>query len=204
MPKWTPKENGGPPKPPLSLEVTHKISESRCHVCQHKHRDAIDRLLAMHTRYIDIERLFSTDEQKLDARSVSKHAKLHLNYDDAAIRQIVEYEAQQSDENLSEGIRGAFSRRVYLDVALKKALDSIIDGEMVVEPKDAVKIIELREKLDKDTDSAAREELWVQFNAFKQAVLQICPPEMKWEILELTKQILDQRPATPALQAPDQ
>jgi hypothetical protein len=205
LPDFTPNNNGGggksgpPAKRPVDL-----INEPRCHVCQHPNRRAIDRLLAVGTRYTEISRLFSTEGKALDRRSISNHATQHLNYEDAAIRQIIEAEAAEAKENLEEGVRGAFARRVALDIALKKGIDGIIDGETQVEPRDLIKLIELRERLDQQTATAQVDELWVQFNAFKQAVQDITTPDSRQQIMIRMREILewgDKEP--PALQAPD-
>lgn len=176
-------------------EPIAKIVEPRCHVCQHPQRDQIDRLLAMKTSYAEISRLFSTEEKKLDERSVSKHEKKHLKYEDEAVRQIIEYEAGLAQENLEEGVKGAFMRRTILDVALRKAFDEISSGAMPIEAKDIPKMIEMREKLDNDTATAQIAEWEKQFLAFKEAIQEVCPPEMWQQILIRTKQILTVRPA---------
>lgn len=172
---------------PAKQEPVGRITEPRCHTCTHPQRDAIDSLLAIKTPYSTIERLFSTEERKLDYRSVSKHDKEHLDYENEAVRQILEHEAQVAGENLDLGVRGTFLRRSSLDVAIKKLFDGIISGDVEVEAKDLPKFIELREKLDRDTVNAQLETVMMQFQAFKEAILEVCPPEMQHEILVATQ-----------------
>lgn len=174
-------------KEPHHRVATGKISEPRCHVCQHPQRNAIDSLLAIKTPYTEISRLFSNEERTLDRRSVSRHDKEHLNYEDAAIREILEHEAQVAGENLDLGIKGTFLRRSSLDVAIKKIFDGILSGDIPVEAKDLPKLVELREKLDQQTANAQLETIIMQFQAFKEAILEICPPEMQHEILLATQ-----------------
>ncbi len=181
---------------------TQKIVEPRCHVCQHKNRDQIDRLLAMKTPYAEIARLFSSEERKLDDRSVSNHEKKHLQYENEAIRQIIEHEAGIAQENLETGVKGAFLRRVALDVSIKKVFDGILSGEIEIEAKDVVKMIELRERLDSNSASAQIEQYELQFNAFKTAIQEICGPDIQFSILNRTKELL-QVGDRPALQASD-
>lgn len=181
---------------------TQKIIEPRCFVCQHKNRDQIDRLLAMKTPYAEIARLFSTDDKPLDQRSVSNHEKKHLQYENEAIRQIIEYEAGVAQENLEVGVKGAFLRRVALDVSIKKVFDGILSGEIEIEAKDVVKMIELRERLDQNTASAQIEQYEIQFNAFKTAIQEICTPDVQYDILNRTKELLKVGDK-PALQASD-
>ena len=189
--------------PSKALEVipppVERHIEPRCSVCTHKQRDQIDRLLAMRTPYSDIERAFSTEEKKLDRRSVSNHNKKHVRYEDEAVRRIIEYEAGLAQEDLEMGVQGAFLRRTTLDVAIKKVFDGIISGETELEAKDVVKMIELRERLDQNSASAQVEQYKTQFLAFKTAIEEICPPEMMFDILTRTKELL--KLDTPELQA---
>ncbi len=161
----------------------------------HPKRDLIDRALALQRPYLEIQRLF-----EVDRRSAKNHAEKHLGYEDAAIRQIIEAEATASDENLEMGISNSMKRRVALDIAVEKGLEGLINNTVTVEPKDLPKLIELRERLDQEFGTVAVEAVMVQFNAFKQAVLELAPPDLKWNILERTKQLLDTQGIRPALQ----
>lgn len=194
MPKFNPRNNGsnnhggGDDHP----ATTTRIVEKRCSICQHSQRNNIDRLLALSVNYSDIGRLFGVDR-----RAASNHAKEHLGYEETAIRQIIEQEALASEENLELGVSLALRRRAALDIAINKVLDGLASGEILVEAKDLPKFVELREKLDKEHSGAAVETVIVQFNAFKQAVLELAPPDLKWNILERTKEILDAQEVTP-------
>jgi hypothetical protein len=173
------------PSKPTTLS---KIVEPRCNVCMHKERDRIDYLLAMKTPYRELERIFEAD--RIDHRSFSTHDKKHLQYESEAIKRIIEHEAGLAQENLAEGVRGAFLRRSALDVSIKKFFDAVMAGEIVIEAKDLAKMVELREKLDSDTAAAQIQQYEVQFNAFKQALEEVCPPEMLQTILDRTKELL--------------
>ena len=164
--------------------------ESRCNVCKSQYRKAIDKMIAMGTSYVEISRIFSTEEKSIDRRSISTHAEKHLNYEEAAIRRIVEREAQEAQQDIEEGVQGALTRRVYLNVGLQKALEGLLSGESIVEPKDAIAIIQLLDKLDGQAEGAALEEMRVQFQAFVQAIREELPPEAWQKILDRTKEIL--------------
>lgn len=159
-------------------------------------------MIALGTSYSEISRIFSVQGAKIDRRSISNHAQEHLNYEEAAIRRIIEQEAQDASENLEDGIKGAVTRRVYLNVGLQKALEALLSGDTVVEPKDAIAIIQLLDKLDTQTEGAALDELRVQFNAFVQAIREIAPPDMWHQILTRTKELLDATIDAAALEAP--
>lgn len=181
----------------VSVGPEDLIVEPRCPVCTHKLRLRMDYLLAIRTPYKEMERLFG-----IPYRSFSNHAKKHLRYEDESVRQIIEYEAGLAGENLTAGVRGAFLRRSALDISIKKFFDALTAGEVPVEAGDVIKMIELREKLDASTASAQIEQYELQFNAFKEALEEICPPEMLVKILDKTRDKL-QTVDRPALQPPD-
>lgn len=174
------------------------IFEPMCKVCTHPNRLRMDYLLAMRTPYKEMERLFG-----IPYRSFSNHAKKHLRYEDNSIKEIIEYEAGLAGENLELGIKGAFLRRSALDVSIKKFFDALLAGEIEIEAGDVIKMIEARERLDASTASAQIEQYELQFNAFKEALEEVCPPEMLARILDKTR-IKLQTVASPALQPPEE
>jgi hypothetical protein len=147
------KGRGGPP----SVQIT----EPRCHVCQSKHRKAIERELVLGSPYSKLAEIY-----EIDRRSISNHNDKHLKVEDAAIRELIRREADSNQENIEEGLSGALKRRQYLEQALRKAQEALLNNEVIVEPKDAVAIIERLEKLDEQTSSSAIDEMRTQFFAF--------------------------------------
>src|SRR4051812_9608222 len=119
-----PRFNGKPPRrgnnlpAQTPLDGIPRVTEPRCHVCTSPDRDKVERLIAHGTSASEIGRLFT-----IDRRSVSNHTKEHLDWENAAIRKIIEDEAHAAEIDLEEGVKGVLSRRVYLQVALKKALE---------------------------------------------------------------------------------
>ena len=206
MPKFDksqkPANGNGKGNSPAKRDPAPGVVEPRCHVCKSKYRKAIDRMIAMGTSYVEISRIFSNEEDTIDRRSIANHADKHLNYEEAAIRRIVEQEAQEAQQNIEEGIQGALTRRVYLNVGLQKALEALLSGDAMVEPKDAIAIIQLLDKLDNQSEGAALEEMRVQFQAFVQAIRELLPPEKWQEILDRTKEILANTTDAPVLESP--
>lgn len=181
-----------------SESVFEQIVEPRCPICTDERRNRIDYLLAMKTPYKEMERLF-----EIPYRSFSNHSKKHLRYEDESVRSILEYEAGLAGENLTAGVRGAFLRRSALDISIKKFFEALTAGAIPVEAGDVIKMIELREKLDASSASTQIEHYELQFHAFKEALEEICPPEMLVKILDRTKVKL-QTVDRPALQPPDE
>lgn len=156
-----------------------------------KHRKTIDKLIALGTNYSEIERIFGGE---IERRSISNHAKKHLGYEEAAVRQIIEQEAQAADENAELGIQGALMRRVYLNTALQKAFESLVNDKMAVEPRDAVAIIETLTRMDIQTQGVQLDEIKLQFQAFLQAIKEVAAqrgdPSLGSDILIRARQII--------------
>lgn len=182
--KKRPKQ-GEKPKAQASDQLP-QIIESRCKVCKHEDRRAIDRLIAAGTSYSEIERLF-----EVDRRSVSNHAQKHLRYEEGAIRRIIEREAERLSENYEAGVQGALARRVYLESALKQAQDDLLNGEVTVEPKDAVNIVGMLEQMDSETNSVIVDEIKMQFNAILTAINEVIPPDLQKKIAKRAKEIAE-------------
>jgi hypothetical protein len=183
-----------------SREVTKAVAKTpvtyrdpRCNVCSSDFSKAIDRMIALGTSYSEIARIFD-----ISRSSIGRHAKNHLNYEEAAVRQIIAKEAEEAQANIEEGIHGAMARRAYIDVAIQKGFESLINNEVPIEVKDVATLIQLKEKMDGDLDGAALDEVRTQFNAFVQAIREVAPPEMWEKILGRTKELLQ----TPGLPSP--
>jgi hypothetical protein len=185
-PKFDPPQKPDRPQPPAVRNSIPGITEPRCHVCISDFRAAIDKLLAQGvTPYAELERMF-----QIDRRSISNHAKNHLGWEEAAIRRIVEQEAEKAHQNAEEGISGIARRRTFLEAYLEKALVALTDGEFELSGKDALAVIQHLDKLDATGEGVAVEQLRIQFNAFVQAIREICTPEQWQSILDRTRGIL--------------
>jgi hypothetical protein len=180
------KSNESTGKGSGSSDQLPQIIESRCKVCKHQDRRAIDRLIAAGTSYTEIERLF-----EVDRRSVSNHAQKHLRYEEGAIRRIIEREAERLSENYEKGVQGALARRVYLESALRQAQEDLMSGEITVEPKDAVNIVGMLEQMDSETNAVIVDEIKMQFNAILTAINEVIPPELQKKIAKRAKEIAE-------------
>lgn len=158
------------------------VVEPRCKVCMSPHRNAIDALLAGGYSYSEIARHFDGIER----RSISNHYKEHLDYENAAIRTIIEREAAAAQKNHEEGVDRLITKQTYLEVALQKAYDQVLSGDTEITAGEAVKLIEMAQRLEERTHDVAVDEMRSQFNAFMQAVKSTVPPDMWEEIRDLT------------------
>jgi hypothetical protein len=164
------------------------INEPRCKVCQSPHRRLIDKMLVLGHTYSEIERNF--EFAKIPRKSIALHKEKHLGYEDAGVRAIIESEAAAARENHEEGVSRIVTKQAYLKVALQKGYDAVLNDDTMVEPKDAVKIIELLQKMEEQTQSAAMDELHAQFQFFMQAVKEVVQQERWEEIVGRTAELL--------------
>lgn len=154
------------------------IREPRCKVCQSPHRALVDQMLVAGLSFSEIERQFAFAQ--IPRRSISTHKDSHLGYEEAAIREVIERSAIADQRNYEEGVGRLVTKNAYLEVALQKAYDSLIKNETMVEPKDAVKVIEQLQKLQDQNQGEALDELRVQFQMFMQAVKELIERD-RWE-----------------------
>ena len=173
--------------------ATEEIVEPRCSVCKSRFRRTMDQLLVMGVPFAEIARQFETEG--INRRSLSNHKRRHLSIEQAAIRQVIEEKARQMGEDVDNTRRHLLTRRGYMEVAMMKSYQGIVDGTIVPEPRDVVHMIALLEKMEKDTAATQVDEMMRDFNAFSQAVKEVVPPDMYDRILYNFKKILEQETA---------
>lgn len=164
-------------------EIPQTVSK-RCTVCQHEYRAAIDRAIVSGTPHTDVAETFGVSR-----KGVGNHAKEHLSINDASLQRIIEREARLQGQVAEEGVQGAIRRRVLLESYLDSAMQGIVDGVVRVDPKDAVNIVALLDKLDNEASAQAVDEIRLQFNAILQAINELIPGELKEKVSERAKDI---------------
>lgn len=205
MPKFDPKNRDDEDKPDKdALVIPSQWVEPRCHVCTSDFRRAIDKMIAMGMGATEISRTFGGI---IDRRSITNHAIKHLNYQEAAIRRIIEDETLKAQEDAEEGIKGMTKRKVYLEAVLHKAMEQLLGDEVVVEVRDAVSVIDTLSKFDQHTESLQLEIIKDQFNAFLQAIKEIAGQRgdktLGTEIFSRSREILSAQGSTAQLNPPE-
>lgn len=188
MPQFEKKEPKRREEVTTRAAVPQKIVVAQCNVCKSPYRDAIDKMLAAGVGYTEISRSFGFE---IERRSIAGHAEKHMNCDEAVIRQIVEHEASQMSENIEDGVKGVLARKAFLQTALHKVHQAVINDEVAVEVRDAIGIIQQLDKMDSATSSAAVDEIRIQFNAFLQSMKELVDPKEWDQILARTREILE-------------
>jgi hypothetical protein len=143
------------------------ISESRCHTCQSEYRVYIEREILKGTSYRAIGDSLPI---KIDRRGIAKHYKEHMRVEQAAIRAVLEDEAQLLSQNVEEGVRGAFTLRGALDVLIRKAYQDALEGVTTVEPKDLIQMIKLYNDMNVEVGGTAVEEAKTSIRIFVEAI----------------------------------
>jgi hypothetical protein len=168
-----------------------QIFEPRCNCCTSPHRQFIEGLLVKGANYVWIsDNVPGQDGDKIDRRSVSNHAKKHMAYQDAAIRAVLEEEANVASQNYEEGVRGAVTHRGVLEVALRKAYEDIVSGATIVEARDMIQLINTLQKMDEQTEQVAVNELRAQVQAFVEAIRSETDPDTWDRIFRRMKSIM--------------
>ena len=148
------------------------ISEPKCHVCQNDHRDWIERQLVTGKSYMSIAKSLPLEEGGVDSmrRSISNHWRSHMNLEGAAVRAIMEEEAQLLGQNVDEGVKGAYNHRAALEILARKGFEDAINNVTTVEPKDLIQLIKLHGELSTESGSTAVEEAKVAIRIFMLAI----------------------------------
>lgn len=143
------------------------VNEPKCHVCQSPHRLWIERQLLQGRAYLAIERSMPNGP---DRRSISNHYKNHMALDQAAVRALLEEEADLVHQNYEEGVKGAITHRGMLEVLARKAYQDAMDNLTTVEPRDMIQILRALNDLNEGSGTAAVEEAKMAINIFKTAL----------------------------------
>lgn len=140
----------------------------------------------MGTSYREIERLFG---ETVSRKSISRHARLHLNYEQAAITEIIRQQAEITGQNHEDGVTGRLLMYSYLTAGIKRAFEDLVEGNAHVPAPVAIQMIQMMDKFDKDANSSSLLELELQFHAFMEAVKRTVPREM-WDAISAETAVL--------------
>lgn len=171
---------------------------STCLICTHSRKKDIEKMIVMGFGPTEIERQFADTAEPAPRRSVSNHRLQHLDYEQDAIRQIIDKRAKEQGLNIETTTERLIQHQGYLDVVIQKAFESLIDGNMAVEPRDAFKAIELKDKFEKDAIPWTMEKIQSQHNAFLQAVKEIVPSSLLPAIIARARDLYENGDITDA------
>ena len=172
-------------------------SSGKCLICTHPHRKAIEKMLVVGGfTYSEIERQFADASTPAPRRSVSYHARYCLDYEQEAIRKMLESNAEERGINVETATRRIIMNKSYLQLTVEKGWEALVESNIAPEPKDVHKAIELLDKLEDRGVNWTIERIERQYQAITQAVKEIVPTSLLPAILERTKQIYEGADAT--------
>lgn len=103
-----------------------------------------------------------------------------------AVRQEVEDQSV-----LEEGVQGFLKHRLYLKGALENALDAIMNGDITVEPRDALAIIEKLEDMESRASEAQVTQMKIELDAYVRAMKENVSSEVWDRIFRRAQAIAD-------------
>ena len=159
------------------VEYGHgRIFEPRCHVCLHPYRDWIETMLVRGTTYKGLQDRIPPAEgyDKLDRRGISNHHKKHMDLQDAALRAILEKEADFQNQNYEDGVTDAITKRGVLEVMLRKGYNDLVNDVTTVEARDLIQLAKLLGDMDANQNMVAVDEMRAQVQIFIQAIKNVC------------------------------
>jgi hypothetical protein len=173
---------------PRRRGVPEPIFESRCKICKSDHRGWIEVLLAKGESYRSI---VATVPEKLTISSLSNHAKKHTQYNEGAVRKILEHYAEERSQDYETAVQGAVTRRGVLEVMLREGHEAIISGKVDIEARDIIMLVQQIEKMDKEQEEAAIEQAKAHVGALIQAIRDIAPESIWPDIFAAYKRNLN-------------
>ncbi len=141
--------------------------------------------------YSEIERQFEDTAHPAPRRSVSNHSKYCLNYEDEAIRRMVEKHAEERGINVETATQRLIQNKSYLQLTVEKGFEALVDSNIAPEPKDVYKAIELLDKLEDKGINWTIERIERQYQAMAQAVKEIVPDHLLPGIIERARNIYE-------------
>jgi hypothetical protein len=170
LPEKQPPQNMVPQKSAL------EIYEPRCKVCKSQYRRAIDRLMTVGVSYAELARQF--EEEGITRRGLAVHKERHMSVTDKAVREIIEEQIRAMGEDVENTKQHILTRQGALDVGIMQGYTGIVTGDIPIEARDWIQMINLREKMAEKTAAIQMEETMREMNAFMQAVKAIVPEDM--------------------------
>lgn len=167
--------------------------ETRCRVCTSEASTSVNKMLAHAMTYTDILRVLQPvndilpENERITYNSIANHRKRHFPIQstaNAVYRRIVEKRAEEFDVDFVRGVGGALTPVAYLDVAMNKAFENMVDEGTTVDVETGLKAAEKLHQLtrEREADPTDMADIMLKVNRLMEAVKNNVPPEM-WEAI---------------------
>lgn len=109
-------------------------------------------------------------EEFFNKMNISRHAKFHLDAQDAAVRRIIEKRAEQfmSDVDAIEG--SILTKGAVLDTMIQRGVDGIHAGLVEIKGQDILSAVKMLDEMESQWKESAIDELLNEFRAFAAVV----------------------------------
>lgn len=156
----------------------------KCKVCQSTYRDQIERLIVYGMSQAEVIRHMEQIGETISKKSMSGHLHNHMTMHDAAVRRMVEKQAEKQFDNIEQVADNLLTNRAMLEVMRQKAFKAIVDDSVQIEPDTALKIIDKLTADDARLHAERVDEMVMEMNTLTKTMKQIVPESMWKKIAE--------------------
>lgn len=167
-------------RPKKGQELVAKLPrkhDDRCLTCKSKYRDVIDRMAVMGFGATHIARQIQEFAPEISRKSVERHMKNHMNYEQEAMRQLLEERYSEIGNLTEEAKTRMVTKHAVLDRMIEKGWDQLMKEDGWIKYQDVLKAIELKSLIETETGTMLQDQLTRQLTAIIQAVKECVPPE---------------------------
>lgn len=183
-----PRRPGGP----ISVrDFLPTIVEPRCHVCMSELRPVVDQMSVWGYRPVIIARRVQQVDPTLSRRSIERHLERHVDYEQEAMRRLLERRAQEFGNLHEEAEESILTREAILDRMMQKTWERLTEDGVKIPWEFGLKAIELSKQFEHDSSSVQMDQLTRQLSAIIQAVQEIVPEEIRRPLVDRAKAIYE-------------
>lgn len=185
----------------FALPPVYEHNEPRCKICQCPFRREIDMALVTGWSQAGIVRHFNValGDDYLNRSNLSRHKERHLSSRDAGVRNIVEERARAFGVDVENAQGFIMTRQATLDLIIQQGLEAMRAGITSSQPRDILEAVQILEKMEKEFQDVAMDEMMNQYKAFADAVQELVPEDLWERIFDKTQDILGERAVGPKI-----
>jgi hypothetical protein len=165
--------------------------EARCHVCQSDLRKVIDQMAVAGYRPVFIAKEVQEVAPELSRKSIERHLKNHVNYENKALMTILHERAKEEGIMTNIARDNILTRQAVLDQFVRQTWRRVSAPEAKIPYEVGLKAIELQEMLEQKQESNVIETVTRQLAAIIQAIREVVPPEYHEDLARHAERLFD-------------
>jgi hypothetical protein len=165
--------------------------ESRCHVCQSNLRRVIDQMGAAGFRPVFIANEVQDVAPELSRKSIERHLKNHVNYENKALQTILHERAKEEGIMTNMARNNILTRQAVLDQFVAQTWKRVSMPEAKIPYEVGLKAIELQEMMEQKQETNVVETVTRQLAAIIQAIREVVPPEFHEDLARRAEHLFD-------------